>query len=405
MKRALLWLVACGMAVASPSLPAQEPSFNGKSMTEWMTMLKEDSLARKRRAAVLALEQIMLEEKETADKVLPVLARTLRTDANTTVRQQVVAVLGRQPEDKAPYFFGELTELVRTESDSAVRRELAVTLGRYGKLSRGVAPSLVSYLDDPAADTRAATAEALGRIGTDAENALAKLTPLLEEEDRAVRLAAIFALGRITTEDPTPASAALVATATREQQRQDRLVAPAAVGSALALSQIRDARMLLEVLISLGLLGDRSENVVATVGRSLADGHVDLRRQAALVLGRFGPASRSLNEPLQESFRRDPDHWTRIYALNALQTTLGSDAPTLIPLMAQQLKADPDFEVRVAIAEALGGLGNAGKEAIPALREAQRDPQIKVREAALAAIKQIQKPPADPQSPPSDPAQ
>ena len=54
-------------------------------------------------------------------------------------------------------------------------------------------------------------------------------------------------------------------------------------------------------------------------------------------------------------------------------------------------RADPAFEVRVAVAEELGALGSAGKPAVPALRTAQRDPQIKVREAATAALKSIER--------------
>jgi hypothetical protein len=70
----------------------------------------------------------------------------------------------------------------------------------------------------------------------------------------------------------------------------------------------------------------------------------------------------------------------------------------LIPVLTERLKNDPAFEVRVAVAEELGALGAAGKPAIPALRIAQRDPQIKVREAARAALKVIEQPSQKPNS-------
>ena len=71
---------------------------------------------------------------------------------------------------------------------------------------------------------------------------------------------------------------------------------------------------------------------------------------------------------------------------------VGAEEKELIPFFTERLKADPDFEVRVGIADELGSLGPAGKDALPALRAAQTDSQIKVRAAAAAAIKQIEKP-------------
>ena len=69
-----------------------------------------------------------------------------------------------------------------------------------------------------------------------------------------------------------------------------------------------------------------------------------------------------------------------------------TDGRELIPLLTGRLKADREFEVRIAVADELGAMGPAGATAVPALREAQRDPQIKVRDAAATAIKLIQKP-------------
>ena len=46
-------------------------------------------------------------------------------------------------------------------------------------------------------------------------------------------------------------------------------------------------------------------------------------------------------------------------------------------------------------AEALGALGPAAKDALPALTEAQNDADSRVRGAASAAIRKIQPPPAE----------
>jgi len=89
----------------------------------------------------------------------------------------------------------------------------------------------------------------------------------------------------------------------------------------------------------------------------------------------------------------DPDKAVRLNAVRTVFASYGEEAAKLIPTFTERLAADPDFEVRVAIAEEFGGLGPAGKPALPALRTAQRDPQIKVREAAAAAVKRIEAPP------------
>ena len=78
--------------------------------------------------------------------------------------------------------------------------------------------------------------------------------------------------------------------------------------------------------------------------------------------------------------------------------TFGDDAKELIPFLSERLdpKAEKEYEVRVAVAEELGGLGLNGVPGLPALRRAQTDPQIKVREAAARAVARITKAAAPP---------
>lgn len=394
-----LILTALALAILHP-LPSpaadDDPVFNGRKMTEWLTMLKEDSLPRKRRAAVLALGQVAAEHKEPKgpiDRILPALGKALRSDANPGVRTQAAVVLGQQSPDLTPLFLADLSEVIRVEKDGEVRRELAVALGRFGKLSRPAVVPLTEVLKDPSAPTRAAAAEALGRIGPDARPAAQALIPLLKDPDRTARQAAAFALGRVDPEDPEPVSAALTSALTAEQGWDRQLTAAAAAGSSGVWAGRRDSDLVLELIVSLGLLGDRSADVVLAVAARLADPTAEVRRQAGLSLGKFGPAARAAAEPLSTVFKADPDKLARIYALHTLCTAYRNEAKELIPVLTGRLKADPDFEVRVAIAEELGSMGPQGAPAVPALREAQRDPQIKVREAAVAAVRQIQKPP------------
>ena len=93
----------------------------------------------------------------------------------------------------------------------------------------------------------------------------------------------------------------------------------------------------------------------------------------------------------------------RIDALRAVGNATGvAGMKKLIPTLADRLKNDPDFEVRITIADELGALGPEGKEAVPALRQAQADPQVKVREAATAAVRKIERKVEKPKDKPED---
>ncbi|MGL6097682.1 MAG: hypothetical protein ACRC7O_18020, partial [Fimbriiglobus sp.] len=114
--------------------------------------------------------------------------------------------------------------------------------------------------------------------------------------------------------------------------------------------------------------------------------------QTALALARFGSAGKAADDVLKKTLRGDTDTTTRINALRTLTTIYGPDAKDLLAVLTERLETDRAFEIRVAAAEELAALGADAKPALPALRNARRDQQIKVREAATAAIKRIEAP-------------
>lgn len=365
------------LLVSAPFLAAaDEPEFNGRKLSAWATQLREDAVPRKRRAAVVALGQIASDRKDAQPDILQYLGRALRVDASPAVREQAAVTLGQQRiEANAGGVLADLTESMRAEREPAVRREVAATLGRFGPAAKQAVQPLANALPDGDAGVRRAVADALGRIGEDAKPAAPELLKLLKDSEKPVRQAAVFALGRVGPDDPAPVSAALVEV----------------LGGS-------DAELRKEALVSLALLGDRSPEVVAAVAQVLAEPDAEMRHQAILALARFGPAARSAEEQLKRAFTGDADKLVRSSAVHALCVAYGTDAKSLIPLMAERLKVDPDFEVRTVTAEELGALGSEGRPALLALREAQRDQQIKVREAAAAAIRRIERPSAVPKS-------
>ena len=358
-----------------PRLAAEEPSFSGRKLSEWQTMLKEDPTPRKRRAAVVALGQIGADNREVLPVVLVAVGKALRADASPAVREQAAVVIGQQRVDeKTAGVMPDLVEALRIEKEPAVRRELAVAVGRYGGYAKQAVGPLTPFLKDADPAVRAAAADALGRVGGAAASAVTELLPLVKDADRGVRQAAVFALGRIDPDEKGPAAEALLA----------------------VLKADPDPDMRREAVVSLGLLGERSSDVVLAVAAILADKHADLRATAALTLAKFGSTARAAEPALMKAVQSDPDKAVRLNAVRTVFASYGADAVKLVPAFAERLAKDSDFEVRVAIAEEFGGLGPAGKPALPALRAAQRDPQIKVREAASAAVKRIEAPPPKP---------
>ncbi|MFO0847407.1 MAG: HEAT repeat domain-containing protein [Gemmataceae bacterium] len=351
------------------ALSAGEPEFQGRPMSQWLAILKEDDTPRRRRAAAVALGQIGSANPETLPVILPALGRAIRQDASPVVRQQATAAIGLQKAEDAAPAARDLAEALRSERDAGVKRELAGVLGRLGRAAKpGVGP-LTATLSDPDARVRAAAADALGRIGPDAASAAPDLLKLFKDAEKPVRQAAVFAVGRVSPEDVAGAAKALVGVLTGE----------------------KDADLRREAIGSLAFVGDRSPETVRAVAGVLADPAVEFRLTAATTLAKFGPAGRLAETELKRAASADADKQVRVNAVQALSAVAGSDVSQLIPFLADRLKHDADFEVRVAVAERLGSFGSAGRPALPALRQAQSDPQLKVREAAVSAIKRIEK--------------
>jgi HEAT repeat protein len=366
------------LTLLSLSLPSRaadgkdDPEFNGRKMSEWVVMLKEDQTPRKRRAAAMSLGQIVADHKDVeaiCKAALPPIAKAVRSDPSPIVREQAALILGQQPAKEGAVYVSDLVECLRSEKDAKVKKEVATALGRFGVLSRSAVLALVAVLKDADAGARAAVADALGRIGPDAKGAAAELLPLVKDSDTGVRKAAIFALGRIDPDDPGPVTTALCTVMKGEKDRDIRL----------------------ETITALGLLGDRSAEAAEAVALALPEKDAELRKAAVRSLAKLGRAAKPLAPKLKDLATNDPDKDVRIDAIHTLGVSFGADAKELIPFFAERLKADTEFEVRIGIADELGSLGATGKDALPALRVAQTDSQIKVRAAATAAIKQIEK--------------
>jgi HEAT repeat protein len=84
---------------------------------------------------------------------------------------------------------------------------------------------------------------------------------------------------------------------------------------------------------------------------------------------------------------KSPEERDRIIAVRLLPQRKG-DAAQVVPALIGALK-DKGNDIRLSAAIGLGYFGEQARDAIPALQEAQRDRDVRVRDAAGVALSRI----------------
>lgn len=344
-----------------------EPEFAGKPLSVWAKQLKEDDTPRRRRAAAMALGQIGTRHPESLTAVLPALGTAARHDASPDVRRQAVAGIAQQKPDDSIAAVPELTECLRAEKDNGVKLELATALGRFGPAAAPAVTPLANCLPDPDAKLRAAAAASLGRIGPEASATAPALLTRLTDPDAAVQRESVAAVSRIKPAEPAVVAVALV-----------------------KLLQSADAPLRRELLESLGRLADPATATVNAVAGELTHTDVEVRLTAVQTLARFGPAGRPATEQLTTAFQSDAAAKVREASARSLAAIWKTDPAKIIGGLAERLPTEQAVEVRVAIAELLGGFGPAAAGAATALRRARGDSDPRVRLVATEALQRVE---------------
>jgi HEAT repeat protein len=184
------------LAVLIPSLPlhAQEASYRGKTVAQWIEVLHEPSIPSRGEAAY-ALGQI----GPPAQAAVPHLLAAFQNDPDLSVRQECAYALGGigpGAQSAVPV----LLDALKKGSATAIRASAAMALGGIGPVSDAVVPALIAALrGDAAPYTRASAASALGSLrATAAEAARPALQEAAERDENAlVRRRAAEALQRL----------------------------------------------------------------------------------------------------------------------------------------------------------------------------------------------------------------
>lgn len=398
---AVLGFVALNTAAARDD--EKDPEFDGQKVSRWIDVVQNDSSARKRSLAIEALGKIWIAHKHK--DALPNIGRSLRVDPSAAVRTQAAIVIAGLKADDIKFCASDLTGALEREKESRVRKEIIAAMVKVPDVCAISLDPLIASLKDADAGVKVAAAEAIALAGTQLKTppkaAAPGLVPLLADPDKTVRTAAVYALGRIQPEGASSVAEKMAAMFATE----------------------KDADLKRELVASMGLLGEKSAPVVKALASALDEKETDdVRRAAARALGTFGTDGGAAADALFKALTTDKVKDIRVDAVRAFGSVLGPmGMKSRMKDVRPQLepKAQPDYEVRLALVEEVGALGyeHVGADlgstdkavqaealsTLVALRQRTADPQLKVREAATAAVKRVEKKPEPKKEPKKEP--
>jgi HEAT repeat protein len=266
---------------------------------------------------------------------------------------KISLLLSDAPETLADYGPAVVPTLLRAlkRPEISVREGVVCTLGQMGYLSADVFPNLIAALKDPAPEVRAVACRCLCGYPGDATGALRPLSAALSDKDDRVREEAANALAW-------------------HPRGRDDVVIPALI-SALK-DKCRPVRQ--NAALALGRIGPAAKNAVPALLDALRDKRDQQRWIFAKTLGEIGPAAKSAVPALIDVLT-DPteDAWENAaVALGEIgPDAAGAAVPALVKLAGSKRRQTADAAI-----VALGKIGPAAKEAVPTMIEALqvRDP-------------------------------
>lgn len=343
------------------------------TISEWIKKLRTHESPGHRRLALIALEA-----SDTAGKSgLPALidATDESKEKDTTVRQDAVALLGRQPLETRGAM-KTLVSVLQTDKSGEVREAAALALGaRFIKLAPDYLNVITEKLKDEHLGTRIAVAVMLRDLGAKAKPAFPALLEALEngKENAQVRAAAIHVLSRHAKDDAKlpPLLVSLLKSSDTPQALREAAVD------------------------GLGRSDSDSADVVNALCETLTSPKVELRKAGAIALVALGAKAKSGWPAVRarvayEGKDHSPvesDAGIRNYLIR-LAGTLAKANSEAIPPLTEAAVHDTSTENRIAAIQELGELPMLPQDTRTALMQiASDDPRESIREAAKKALR------------------
>ncbi len=284
-----------------------------------------------------------------------------------------------------------------------------------GPEAKGAIPELRKALkEDMNAGVRFVAALALGSVcrGSNNPEAVADLAQALKDSDAKVRTYAAMALGQLGewAKEAVPAlTAALKDLEVRVEVAEALLwIEPDNATAATALVEVlaRSGSNGHHAMTVLQMHGAKSKAAVPLLVQALGHREKEVRFMAAQALVYVDPAQKAA-VPVLVAVLQDRDllsRWQNTARLAKDALLVLRDSRTLTSTLSRSASTVRYQAVRIALrrgmaADALGRMGLAAQEAMPALAEASKDPSPIVRWSASKALNEIQGAPHAPLSP------
>jgi WD40 repeat protein len=264
----------------------------------------------------------------------------------------------------------------------AERVKAAAALAALGPQGRAASRALCEAMLDADPQTRLAATEALQKVNQPLHEVV---VPLLVERDYRRRSASLRKLAGLGKE-AQPAVPILVF------YHDDHLAATSAPGRARPGDDVGDGPFLVETLVKVA--GEEAGLPAVFSGWLLGSKNGHVKVAVAQALPRLPTGVGAIGALLQ-SLRTEPDLNVRAQVTHALgllvpKTQDVKTQKAAVALLALAARGERSEVLRALAAEALGRIGPAARDAVPALTAAKTDPAAKVREAAQAAVEKIQ---------------
>jgi HEAT repeat protein len=376
-----------------------------------------------------------------ARAAIPRLVRALHDDG-ASVRGSAAEALG-EIGSAALVAEPALRELLQ-DSDDLVRSSAAEALGKVGARQAETIAALVARLNDTGPFTASHAAGALGQLGPHAAEAVRNLVAVFADRDRDVwtRSFAARALGRIGP-SARPAVPMLIEVLADKHAPYREFVPQVGAGAlvrpdqdlpalkdladvmfrapghrsaaAIAMAQIDPGSQVVADALTqvigdrsdffarkpaaqaVGLLGANGKSPVDYLASQLRSPDRSARRDAADLLGSVGWPARAAVPSLVAAFRA-ADRADRTALEWSLERIARADPDAVVPALMEAWK-DADLELRRSVAFTIAELGPLARDALPLLRQAETDPNLRLRRIALRAVRQIDLATADPEHP------
>ena len=222
--------------------------------------------------------------------------------------------------------------------------------------------------EDPQPRKRRAAVVALGQIASANRDATAP---------------ALIAVGKALQVDANAAVREQAATVIGQQKTDDAAVVLNDL--AVAMRMEKDVNVRREVAIVLGRFGKLAKVAVAPLIAALKDADPQVKAAAADALGRIGPEARDA-APVLLTLVIEKDKAIRQAAIFALGRIDPVDKVTPSMALVGSLKTEKDAELRCEIVVTLGFLGEAKSEVVAALVASLADPDAEFRSTVVLSL-------------------